>query len=445
MNTHLHAIFYCPLTVGSVAVLLLLAGCGRSSAPLAPAIEVESTSSALAANETNYSETDFPAWRNIDQDGVENERDVPVEWSADRGVLWSAEVPGKGHSSPIICNERIFLTAGEQTSETQSVLAYDQSSGEKLWQTVVHQSGLPAKHGKNSHASATPACDAEHVYAAFINSGGLHLSALDHEGNIAWQREVGPFESEHGFGSSVLLWKGLLFLNGDSRGNGYIAAINSESGELVWRTPRPGPGRHGSYATPIVAQLGGRDQLILAGYGRVTSYDPATGAEIWHCDGPAEVMANTLAFRDPLVIASGGYPEKEILCVDASGSGDVTETHVKWSASRNVGYVPSPTLVGDRLYSMADNGVVACFTLDGGEMLWNQRLGGDFSASPLVVGKRFYVPDESGLMFVFEVEPQYKLLAKNRLDDQGGMASLAVSGNHLFVRTASKLYCLGGE
>ena len=435
---------------GRAAMLVLLAllgitGCDRSSAPLTAAVEGTASTDALAAAGPSYAETDFPVWRNVDQDGVEEERDVPVRWSTGDGVLWSADVPGKGHSSPVVCGDRVFLTTADDSAATQSVLAYDRGTGKRLWQTTVHTGNLPRKHGKNSHASATPACDGENVYSAFINDGALHVTAVDREGEIVWRREVGPFESEHGYGSSVVLWKGLVFVNGDSRGNGYLAALDRASGDLVWRTPRRGPGRHGSYATPLVAELAGRDQLVLAGYGRVVSYDPRTGEELWRCDGPAEVMANTPAARDPVVIVSGGYPEKEILCIDAGGRGDVTGSGVKWRADRHVAYVPSPTVIGDTLVSVADDGILGCYSLSDGELRWRERLGGDFSASPLVVGNRFYLPNESGTVLVFEVDPEFDLLAENRLDDDGGMASLAVSGDRLFVRTANRVYCLGDE
>ena len=434
--------------VGAMSLSMLwLVGCGRPPRPQAPATQaIDSTSEQVdlsGMTDLSFVSTDYPMWRNADQNSVEPDRDVPTEWSAESGLAWSTDVPGRGHSSPIVVGQQVFLTTADDRAQTQSVVAYDLQTGHQQWVAQCHAGNLPNVHRKNSHASATPASDGSHVFAAFIHGQGLYVTALDLEGHQLWQTEVGPFASEHGYGASVTLWKGLVLVNGDSAGNGYEAALHGDSGAIVWRTPRPGVGQHGSYASPIVAELAGRTQLVQSGLGRVASYDPLTGEELWSCRGPAEVTANTLAFKDPYVIVSGGYPDKEILCIRADGSGDVTDSHIVWRNSRNVAYVPSPVVVGEKLYCVTDNGVAACFALSDGKMLWQHRLGGAFSASPLVIGKRFYIPNEGGEVHVFEIDPEFKELAVNRLSDEGGMASIVVSGNQLLIRTEHKLFCIG--
>src|SRR6056297_2792055 len=175
------------------------AGCGRGKAP--PASAIRATDASLASLETQVTppEGAFASWRNIDQDGREPDRDVPTSWSADEGVVWKADIPGSGHSSPIICDDHVFLTTADPSEQTQSVLAIDKASGNQLWKTVVHSGDLPRMHKKNTHASSTPACDGVHVYAAFIHGESLFVTACDFQGNRVWQREVGPFESEHGY------------------------------------------------------------------------------------------------------------------------------------------------------------------------------------------------------------------------------------------------------
>ena len=432
----------------ATGLVICLVGCGRPHGPPQPAPAAITGDAAkaeeLSGEELTFGALDYPQWRNIDLNGVESERPVPVEWSAASGVVWSTPIPGEGHSSPIISQGLVFLTTADEQAQTQSVLALDATTGNQKWLTQVHQGNLPRKHPKNSHASATPASDGERVYAAFINGNALHVTALNaSDGRIAWTKEVGPFNSEHGYGSSVLLWKGMIFVNGDSRGSGYEAALDRHSGDIIWRSPRPGVGGHGSYATPIIAELAGKPQLIQSGLGKVTSYDPLTGKELWHCEGPTEVTANTLAVHGNNVIVSGGYPDKEILCIKADGSGNVTKSHVVWRNSKNVAYVPSPTVTGNKLYTVTDNGILCALDVQEGEMLWQERLGGNFSASPLVVGSTFYIPNEGGEVFVFKTEPEYQLLSRNQLDDEGGMASLTVSESRLFIRTRHKLYCIG--
>ena len=427
-----------------VCPLMLSVGCGRRAVQVRGVEAIEVLASEIDdAGPIEVAAEDWPWWRGTNRNGVAAEQSVPVTWSARENIVWSAPVPGRGHSSPIVWQDRVFISSADEDAKTQLVLCYDRARGKQLWETICFSGGLPKMHRKNSHASATPACDGTHVFTAFISQSALYVTALDHNGKIAWQTEVGPFRSEHGYGSSPLIYESLVIVNGDSLGSAYQAALHRDTGEIVWRTPRTPDSRHGSYASPVVAELAGEDQLIQCGLNRVTSYRPSTGEELWHVDGPTTVMANTVAFQDPYVIASGGYPDKEVFCISADGTGDVTESHLVWRRSRNVAYVPSPVIAGDRVILVADNGVVACYALEGGEMLWQQRLKGGFSASPTRVGETFYVPNESGTTFVFNAGESFELLAENSLDDSGGFASPTICGGQVFLRTNAKLFCIG--
>jgi outer membrane protein assembly factor BamB len=404
---------------------------GNSAEP----VKVEGTLPEVAA-------ADWPWWRGPTFDGKSRDKVVVTKWSSTENVVWKTEVPGRGHASPILWGERVFLTTAEDDGQKQSVLAFDRKSGKLLWNTMANQGGFMRKYGKNTHASATPACDGERVYSVFINHDGLHVTATDLDGKILWQKEAGSFKSEHGYGSSPLLYKSLVIVNGDSQKGCFIAALDRATGKTAWKTERKTTGKHGNYATPMIATLDGKPQLIMTGLHEVTSYDPENGKLIWSCAGPAEVTANTAACSDKLVFASGGFPEKELLAIRPDGSGDVTKTHIAWRTGKGVTYVPSPLYHDGHLYVVNDGGTATCFEAATGNQVWQERLNGAFSSSPVLVGDLLYVTNEAGKAYVLKTGPKFEQVAVNDLGD-GSLATPAVGGGQLFLRTTRFLYCIG--
>jgi outer membrane protein assembly factor BamB len=354
-----------------------------------------------------------------------------VEWSSTKNVLWRTDVPGSGHATPIVCGERVFVATSDTSQETMSLLCFARATGKQLWQRELHRGGFARIHQKNSHASPTPACDGQRVFTVFTVQNALRVSAVDLDGAIIWQAEAGPFDSLHGYGSSPVLFESLVIVSGDNRGPGYLAALHRETGEIVWRVQR---GNQPSFSTPIIANVGGRNQLLLSGQDQVTSYDPATGELLWKTEGPASTTANTMAWNDEFVFASGGYPQDGIMAIRPD-SGEVA-----WKNDER-DYVPSPLVLGDRLLVVQDRGVAICFDAKTGKSLWKQRLGGNFSASPTLAGEYVYVPDEDGKMIVFKVTPKFEKIAENDLGD-GGFASPVICGGQLFLRTSRSLYCI---
>jgi outer membrane protein assembly factor BamB len=385
---------------------------------------------------------DWPCWRGPALDGTSGDRQAVNTWSTRDNVVWKTPVPGRGHSSPIVYGSRVFLTTAEERAQKQYVLAFDRGTGKPLWKTLVHKGGFLRKNEKNSQASATPACDGKRVYSVFINHGGLHVTATDLDGKIVWQKKAGDFQSEHGYGCSPVLYEGLVIVNGDNLKGCFVAALNCRSGKRVWRTRRTTTGRHGSYATPALATLAGKRQLIMTGMGEVSSYDPKTGKLLWSCEGPAEVTACTAACSDKLVFATGGFPEKKLLAIRANGKGDVTASHVAWRTGKGVAYVPSPLYHAGRLYVIADGGVATCFEADTGKEVWSHRLPGNFSSSPILVGDRLQVTNEAGRTYVLNAGRKFEVFARNDLNDRV-MATPAVCGGQIFLRTDRHLYCLG--
>jgi outer membrane protein assembly factor BamB len=387
---------------------------------------------------------DWPWWRGPTLDGKSQDRQVVTTWGRAEHVLWKTKVPGRGHSSPIVCGDRIFLTTADEDTHKQSALAFDRKTGKPLWNTLVHDAEFTRKNPKNSDASATPACDGRRIYSVFLNRDGLHVTAVDLDGKILWQTRAGVFQSQHGYGSSPVLFKSLVIINGDSLKDCFVAALDRRTGKVVWRTPRKTTGENGSFATPIVIPLAGRPQLILTGMDEVSSYDPETGKLIWSCAGPSEVTGCTVACSDKLVFATGGYPEKEILAIRADGAGDVTKSHVVWRSSKGVAYVPSPLYHAGYLYVVADGAMVTCFKAATGEQIWQERLQGGFTSSPVLVGDLLHVTNEDGKTFVLKTGPKFKVVATNSLEE-GVLATPAVSGGRLFLRTSAHLYCIGRD
>lgn len=384
---------------------------------------------------------DWPWWRGPAGDGVGQNADVPTTWGADENIRWKAAVPGRGHSSPSVSGSRIFLTTADEDTKKQILLCYDRNSGRELWSKVVHEGGFYKIHPKNSYASSSPACDGEHVYAVFVNNGLLWVTAYDLEGNRAWQTEAGPFESEHGYGPSPTFYKSAIIVAGESLGPGFVAALGRTSGKILWRTPREGTGRHGNYASPIVANVAGREQLLQPGFHHTTSFDPETGKVLWTTEGPTEVAANTASFNDSLVFSSGGFPEKEIMALRADGNGDVSDTHVVWRTNKGVAYVPSPLYHEGYLNVVSDGGIATCYQAETGEQLWQERLDGKFTASLVLAGDRLLITNEKGVTFVLKTGPDFEILAENDLGS-GGFATAAVCGNEIYLRTGDSLVCV---
>jgi hypothetical protein len=416
-------------------LVLAICGCGGT-----PVDEITAAANAASGEPLpTPSENDWPWWRGISLDGKTSAQNLPTEWSPAQNVIWQADVPGSGHASPTIWGDQVFISTADEAAEVMSLLSYDRPTGRQRWKVDLHSGGFMHRHGKNSHASATPACDGRQVYVPHMVQDALWVSAVDLQGRLAWQTKAGPFSSQHGYGSSPALYQSLVIVCGDNPGSGFLAALDRASGKIVWRVRRESGG---NYATPMVCEVAGRQQLLIGGTGVVSSYNPDTGERLWYCDGPSQVMACTMAFGKDLVYASGGYPEKEILCIRADGSGDVTDTHIVWRSTQGVAYVPSPLLVGDALYVLSDNGVLTCFEAQTGKVRWRERLGGDFSASMVLAGELGFVPDEDGVTHVFRLGEKFQHLGKNNLGD-GGFASPVICGDRIYLRTSSKLYCVG--
>ncbi|TWU10059.1 outer membrane biogenesis protein BamB [Novipirellula galeiformis] len=405
-------------------LLLLSSGCGRKN----PVEEITAARSNVKIVDVISDKLmlPWPAWRGPQHDGVVPDQPLLTHWSEEQNVVWRTEVPGRGHSSPIVVANTVYLATAIQDPQKQQVLAFDGATGKSKWTTDVHTGGFPSEravHHKATHANGTLACDGVRLYTAFLNSDAIVATALDLDGNVVWQREIGKFVSKFGYAPSPVLYKSLVIFAADNMGGGYLAAVDGESGEIAWRVAR---GNISSYSSPTVANVGGRDQLLISGCGAVTSFDPASGEKRWSTPCTAEATCGTVVTSADRIFASGGYPEKETTCLSANGE-------KIWSV-RTKAYEPSLVLNDDRLFVVNDEGVAYCWDADTGDVIWRERLGGNFSASPIVCNDVVYVSNLSGETFVFENEKDtFKLISTNQLGDDA-YASPAVAESQMFLR-----------
>jgi len=385
----------------------------------------------------------WPAWRGPQGHGVAPDQPLPTEWSDTTGVLWRADVPGRGHSSPVVIGNTVCLATALSEPEEQQVAAWDRSNGQLQWTTIVHTGGLPSGrelHGKSTHANGTIACDGRHLYTAFLNSDSIVVTALTLSGDIVWQQEAGKFVSRFGYAASPIIYKSLVIVAADNSGGSYLAALDGETGAVAWRTERENVD---SYSSPTVATVGGRDQLLISGGDNVISYDPATGKQLWVSPHNPEATCGTIVTTDDLVFASGGYPSNETVCLNGDGK--------RMWADKTRLYEPSLVVLGDNLIGVTDRGIAHCWNTTTGELVWRERLSGNFSASPLVCNGRIYVSNLSGDTFVFTSQNgAYQQVSQNKLGNDCYASPAAVDGK-LFLRIGlgtgsereEQLVCIG--
>jgi outer membrane protein assembly factor BamB len=382
---------------------------------------------------------DWPMWRGPRLDGTSLDKGFPT--SAEDAEIWRSEVPGLGHASPIVVDNRIFLASCLPESEERVLLCFNRSTGDLAWQSTVLKSPLESKHRLNSHASSTPACDGERVYTAFLDQKDVVASAHDMTGKLLWQVRPGVFASKHGFCSSPILFEELVILNCDHDGDGYMVALERSTGDEVWRIERPNKTR--SYCVPMIRTMAGRTQMVLSGTHCITSYDPRTGDLIWIIDGPTEQFVASLVYnaQTDLLYMTGGFPEHHLLAIRPDGSGNVTDTHIEWRTNKGVAYVPSPITLSDFFLIVSDSGIAHCFDAETGEIHWRERFR-EHHASLVTAEDRVFFINDYGLLRVVDPAIEFDLVSESEV---GGsvFASPALSEGQIFVRTDTELVCLG--
>jgi outer membrane protein assembly factor BamB len=392
---------------------------------------------------------DWPQFRGPTGQGHSSERGLPVEWSETKNVAWKVPVRGLGWSSPVVANGRVWLTAAVpertgrgRTPQSLRVYAFDATDGRQLVDSEIVRLANPRyQHPKTNFASPTPIVDGDRVYVHFGADG---TAAVDLSGKVLWKTTL-PFESQHGASGSPALYRDLLIVSCDGNPDeAYVVALDTRTGKERWRAQRRQP-RDQAYTTPLVIRVGEQDQIVSAGAYRAAAYDPATGRELWRVayeDGFSNVPRPV--FGQGLVFIATGFNEPTMIAVRPDGSGDVTRTHVAWTLRRGAPFTPSPILVGQELYVVSDTGILTVVDAQTGKVHGQQRLGGNYSASPVFADGRLYFQSEEGTTTVAAPGPVVRPLAVNQLDGLM-LASLAVSNGALFVRTDTHLYRIGNR
>lgn len=425
--------------IRKLIVVALLSFVSRS-ASLVQANEPRKTVDAIASS---FDSNDWPWWRGPRRNGVAAaDQAPPLDWSETKNVAWKSLVPGRGHGSPIVVGQKIFLLTAESDREVQSVLCYDRLSGKAVWQKDLHHGGFNLKgNEKSTFANSTVACDGERVFASFLHDGAVYATALDLDGNQLWQTKITDYVLHQGFGSSPGIYDRLVIVTADNKGTGAVAAMERTTGKIVWKHDRP---KLPNYTSPIVLNVAGRDQLICTGCNLVSSFDPLSGEKIWEIKGATEECVASTVTDGELIYTSGGYPRNHLAAVRADGSGKIA-----WENGTRV-YVPSMLLKDGYLYTVLDAGVAICWKCDTGKEIWKHRIDGTFTASPVLVGDKIFATNEAGRTYIFNASPDgFTKIAENDLAEQA-FATPTICGSRIYIRAASMvdgnrqeaLYCV---
>ncbi len=411
----------------------------------------------------------WPQWRGPDGLGVSPERDLPLEWSPTKNIAWKTEIGGRGHSSPVVAGGLVFLTAaikGEEVpgrkapvhpnfdytpgyvhpdavdiefKETLKIYAVDAKSGRVAWERAAYDGVMfDDRHRKNTYASPTVAADGERAYA-FFESAGLY--AYDFNGTLAWKHDLGPIiKAGLGPGTSPIVYKDLIILQCDQEmGEGSaIVALDRRTGAEVWRAARK---NRRSWATPIVVQAGGRDELIAAGAESVIAYDPSSGRELWRAAGTRSHPIPSPVATNGLVFLSAGSQAKVVMAMKPGG-GEMDP--VVWRYNKGAAYVPSPIAVGDYFYLMSDTGIMTCFEALTGKVVYEggrPPIPSTFFASPVAFDGKILLTSEDGDSFVIKAGPVHEVLATNSVGEPV-YASPAIAGGTIYIRGERHLFAI---
>jgi outer membrane protein assembly factor BamB len=368
-----------------------------------------------------------------------------LQWSASENVAWRQPIPGEGWSSPVVSGNRVILTTALERDGrlVLQVLCLNTASGALLWEKDVFfpaPSDTGQLHRKNSHASSTPVIEEDRIYVHFGHYGTACLSI---DGEILWKNETLKYPPIHGNGGSPILVGDLLIFSADGGKDPFLAALEKRTGRVRWKVPRQTDAtRTFSFSTPLLITVAGQPQVISPGSNMVGAYDPATGEEIWRVRYEGYSVVPRPVYGHGLIYISTGYDRPSVLAVRVNGRGDVTDSHVAWRVSRGAPNTPSLLLVGEELYLLSDSGIASCLDARTGEQHWQERIGGDCSASPLFGAGRIYLQNEAGLGVVLKPGKDFEKLSSNALEERT-LASYAALEGAFFIRTAEHLLRIG--
>ena len=384
--------------------------------------------------------------------GLSSEQGVPLTWSDTENVTWKTAIPGEGWSSAVIHGDHVFVTSTTDDGRSCHVICLERQSGKIRWNTRVFEQQVRKKRNENSDATPTPTTDGQHVFAVF-SSG--RMVALDFEGTVVWTNHDVNFYGHHGLAASPILYEDLVIMAYDGSSDGennkvgwkipwqqaVLLAVEKKTGKTRWRGKR-GLSRLG-HVTPNILRRNGTTQIVSGAGDAVQGFDPKDGRRIWSVYSKGEGVTPSIVVGDGLIFSCSGFEAPTIRVIRAGGTGDVTTSHMVWEQTKGVPSLASMLYVKPHIYSVSDKGIVTCFQGATGDVVWQERIGGKHSASPIHVdGKIYFLTEAEGESVVIEAGPELKILARNRIEEKC-KASMAVSQGNLFIRSEQHLFCIG--
>lgn len=395
----------------------------------------------------------WPGFRGPGRQGISNEKDVPLEWSQSSNIAWKTPIPGEGWSSPIVFDDRVFVTTATDGGTSFHLLCLDRKSGAILWDKEIFKQEAGHKQKFNSYASSTPVTDGQRV---FVMAASGSIAAVSMEANVAWTNREVEFFGEHGLAVSPILYKELLIVAFDGSSSGpdpklgwqkpwdqaVIRALDKNTGGVRWE------GRRGlsriAHVSPQILRQDGKDQLVSSAGDVVQGFDLETGRRIWTASSSGEGVVPSVVIGEDLVFTTSGFGESAIRAVRTGGQGDVTGTHIAWESTQDVSKVPSMLYAKPLLFLITETGVAKCLTAATGQVIWRERLDPKYSASPVWAEGRIYFLSEKGTTTVVEAGPEFKILAQNELNEKC-CASIAISQKQIFIRSEHNIFCIGAK
>ena len=393
-----------------------------------------------------FMKADWPQFRGPDGQGHSKSKNVPLEWSDEKNVKWKMAVPGKGFSSPVIFNKQIWMTSAENEGKSLHAICLDKTSGKLIHNIkVITTDDAGPRHRLNGYASPTPVIDKEHV---FMHFGPRGTACLNKKGEVIWKNTDLNYNVIQGGASSPILYNDVLFLTCDGIDFQFLVALEKQTGKVKWKQDRAHLEAAAqkraiakmSYSTPLIQSVEGKTQLVCSAADHVASYNINDGKEIWWMPYNGFSIVGRPSYGNSLFYVVGSI-RQDHFCIYAvqPGKGQLKNNQIKWQYSKGVPHVSSPILVDTEVYFVHDGGVASCLNAITGELIWNERLGGNYDASPIRIQNRLYFLNREGKTTVLSTGKRFNKLATNQLKGTF-KASPAVADGSLFLRSDTHLF-----
>ena len=395
----------------------------------------------------------WPCFRGPTRQGISLETNLPLEWSATQNVRWKTPISGQSWASPIVWEGSVFVVTATEEGVSCRVIALDRETGKIIWDREAFKQTAGHKSDRNSNATPTPCTDGERVYAVF---GDGSFAALDFAGRTQWVNRDFPFYGEHGLGTSPILWEDLLIMARDGShpppdtrpgwhepwDQAFLIALDKRSGKLRWKASR-GRSRIAHVVPSIWTAPDGRTQVISGAGDVVQGFDAKSGELVWTSKNIGEGVVPSIVLGDGLAYTASGWGGREsIKAFRLGGKGDLGESNLVWEQRKAMPHIPSFLYLPPYLFTITEGGIVMCLQGDTGQVVWQERLSGSFSASPVAAEGHIYLLSDAGETTVVDGGPRFKVVARNSVEEKT-QASIAISHGQLFIRTVNNLFCIG--